>query len=182
MAAQRKAARRSSFGVQASSHSVAVVKWDPSNAKDNSQSGYTGNVYIDAYTISGARLWRIDLGRNIRAGAHYTQVMVSAVRIKPGASSRRTVDITSRSQSWLHQGRVRANAFRKNVTTGLQAFSSGFPIDLTPVQLGDVADAAHSNERREHADRRRREHIGDTTGQCRPVVSRASSVLRAGPF
>lgn len=52
------------------------VKWDPSNSKDNSQSGYTGNVYIDCYKLNGTRLWRIDLGRNIRAGAHYTQFMV----------------------------------------------------------------------------------------------------------
>ncbi len=53
-----------------------VLKWDPSNAKDNSQSGYTGNVYIDAYKLNGTRMWRIDLGRNIRAGAHYTQFQV----------------------------------------------------------------------------------------------------------
>lgn len=53
-----------------------VVKWDPSNAKDNSQSGYTGNVFIDAYELNGTQLWRIDLGKNIRAGAHYTQFMV----------------------------------------------------------------------------------------------------------
>ncbi|MEV4114817.1 rhamnogalacturonan lyase [Nonomuraea sp. NPDC049695] len=53
-----------------------VLKWDPSNAKDNSQSGYTGNVYVDAYRLDGTRLWRIDLGRNIRAGAHYTQFQV----------------------------------------------------------------------------------------------------------
>lgn len=53
-----------------------VLKWDPSNAKDNSQSGYTGNVYLDAYELNGTRLWRIDLGRNIRAGAHYTQFIV----------------------------------------------------------------------------------------------------------
>ena len=53
-----------------------VVKWDPSNAKDNSQSGYTGNVYLDGYRLDGTRLWRIDLGRNIRAGAHYTQFIV----------------------------------------------------------------------------------------------------------
>ncbi|MBP2325917.1 hypothetical protein JOF56_006302 [Kibdelosporangium banguiense] len=53
-----------------------VLKWDPSNAKDNSQSGYTGNVYMDAYRLNGTRLWRIDLGRNIRAGAHYTQFQV----------------------------------------------------------------------------------------------------------
>lgn len=54
-----------------------VLKWDPSNSKDNSQSGYTGNVYIDGMTLEGTRLWRIDLGRNIRAGAHYTQFVVA---------------------------------------------------------------------------------------------------------
>ncbi|WP_246188047.1 rhamnogalacturonan lyase [Paenibacillus tengchongensis] len=53
-----------------------VLKWDPSNSKDNSQSGYTGNVYLDAYELNGTRLWRIDLGKNIRAGAHYTQFLV----------------------------------------------------------------------------------------------------------
>jgi rhamnogalacturonan endolyase len=55
-----------------------IVKWYPSNAKDNSQGGYTGNVYLDAYKLNstGDYLWRIDLGKNIRAGAHYTQFMV----------------------------------------------------------------------------------------------------------
>ncbi|HEV2864415.1 MAG TPA: HYR domain-containing protein [Pyrinomonadaceae bacterium] len=53
-----------------------ILKWDPTNSKDNSLSGYTGNVYLDAYRLDGTRLWRIDLGRNIRAGAHYTQFMV----------------------------------------------------------------------------------------------------------
>ncbi|TDQ47585.1 rhamnogalacturonan lyase family protein [Actinorugispora endophytica] len=53
-----------------------VLKWEPANAKDNSQSGYTGPVLIDAYELDGTRLWRLDLGRNIRAGAHYTQFQV----------------------------------------------------------------------------------------------------------
>ncbi|MDR6724650.1 rhamnogalacturonan endolyase [Paenibacillus amylolyticus] len=53
-----------------------IVKWDPSNAKDNAHSGYTGEVFIDAYKLNGTRLWRISLGKNIRAGAHYTQFMV----------------------------------------------------------------------------------------------------------
>ena len=53
-----------------------VLKWDPSNAKDNSQGGTTGNVYLDAYKLNGTKLWRIDLGRNIRAGAHYSPFMV----------------------------------------------------------------------------------------------------------
>lgn len=53
-----------------------VLKWDPTNAKDNAHDGYTGNVYLDGYEMDGTQLWRIDLGRNIRAGAHYTQFMV----------------------------------------------------------------------------------------------------------
>jgi len=53
-----------------------VVKWDPTDSQDNSISGYTGDVYLDAYKLNGTRLWRIDLGKNIRAGAHYTQFMV----------------------------------------------------------------------------------------------------------
>ncbi|MEV4512759.1 cellulose binding domain-containing protein [Dactylosporangium sp. NPDC049525] len=53
-----------------------VLKWDPADAKDNSQSGVTGVVYVDAYRLDGTRLWRINLGRNIRAGAHYTQFQV----------------------------------------------------------------------------------------------------------
>ena len=53
-----------------------VLKWDPSNSKDNSQKGKTGNVIIDCYKINGKKLWRIDLGVNIRAGAHYTQMLV----------------------------------------------------------------------------------------------------------
>ncbi|HEX6686970.1 MAG TPA: rhamnogalacturonan lyase [Candidatus Limnocylindrales bacterium] len=53
-----------------------IVKWDPSNSKDVSQIGYTGNVYIDTYTFDGTLLHRIDLGVNVRAGAHYTEFLV----------------------------------------------------------------------------------------------------------
>ena len=53
-----------------------VFLWNPSISKDNSQSGYTGNVYADAVKFDGTSLWRIDLGVNIRAGAHYTQLEV----------------------------------------------------------------------------------------------------------
>ncbi|MDQ0062750.1 rhamnogalacturonan lyase [Paenibacillus harenae] len=52
------------------------VKWDPSNSKDVSQVGYTGSTYIDSYKLDGTLLYRIDLGVNIRSGAHYTQFMV----------------------------------------------------------------------------------------------------------
>jgi len=53
-----------------------ILKWDPSNSKDNSQSGYTGNTYIDAYELDGTLMWRIDLGHNVRAGAHYSPFIV----------------------------------------------------------------------------------------------------------
>lgn len=53
-----------------------VLKWDPSTSKDNAFSGYSGPALLDAYTLEGVHLWRIDLGPNIRAGAHYTQFMV----------------------------------------------------------------------------------------------------------
>lgn len=53
-----------------------ILKWDPSNAHDNSHDGYTGTVLFDCYKLDGRHLWRIDLGRNVRAGAHYTPFMV----------------------------------------------------------------------------------------------------------
>lgn len=53
-----------------------ILKWEPSNAHDNSHDGYTGPVIFDCYKLSGKHLWRINLGRNVRAGAHYTQFMV----------------------------------------------------------------------------------------------------------
>ena len=53
-----------------------VLKWDPSNARDTASRGVSGHVLLDAYKLNGTRLWRIDLGRNIRAGAHYTQFIV----------------------------------------------------------------------------------------------------------
>ena len=52
------------------------LKWEPTNARDNSHDGYTGPVLIDCYRLDGTHLWRVNLGRNIRAGAHYTQFMV----------------------------------------------------------------------------------------------------------
>lgn len=53
-----------------------LVKWDPTISKDNAFPGYSGETLVDAYTMAGNRLWRIDLGRNIRSGAHYTHFMV----------------------------------------------------------------------------------------------------------
>lgn len=52
-----------------------VLKWE-AGPRDNAHAGYTGVVYLDAYKLNGTKLWRIDLGVNIRAGAHYTQMIV----------------------------------------------------------------------------------------------------------
>ena len=53
-----------------------ILKWDPSNSHDNSHQGYTGEVFLDCYKPEGILMWRVSLGKNIRAGAHYTQFMV----------------------------------------------------------------------------------------------------------
>ncbi len=75
-----------------------ILKWDPYNAHDNAHTGFTDPVYIDCYKITtvprsfatgykapvseasasdnkAPLLWRICLGKNIRAGAHYTQFL-----------------------------------------------------------------------------------------------------------
>lgn len=53
-----------------------IVKWYPTNARDSSHQGLTGPPILDAYRLDGTRLWRIDLGQNMRSGAHYNQIMV----------------------------------------------------------------------------------------------------------
>ena len=53
-----------------------ILKWDPSNARDNAHDGFTGPTLFDCYRLDGTRLWRIDMGINIRSGAHYVPFMV----------------------------------------------------------------------------------------------------------
>ena len=53
-----------------------ILKWDPSNSRDNAHDGFTGSTIFDCYRLSGERLWRIDLGKNIRSGAHYVPFIV----------------------------------------------------------------------------------------------------------
>ena len=52
-----------------------ILKWEPSNSFDSGKNAkHNGNVYIDCYKLSGEKLWRIDMGININAGAHFTQM------------------------------------------------------------------------------------------------------------
>jgi len=53
-----------------------ILKWDPTNSHDNAHDGYTGPTLLDCYRLNGERLWRINLGRNIRSGAHYVPFIV----------------------------------------------------------------------------------------------------------
>ena len=53
-----------------------ILKWSPSNSKRPPQRGFTGNTYLDAYKMDGTRLWRIDLGLNVRSGAATTNFLV----------------------------------------------------------------------------------------------------------
>ncbi len=45
--------------------------------RDNSRAGPTGETLLQAYTLAGQHLWTINLGKNIREGAHYTMFMVA---------------------------------------------------------------------------------------------------------
>lgn len=53
-----------------------VLRWEPSNTWGGGHGGHTGPVIIDAYDLEDGRLWRIDLGININASAHITQMAV----------------------------------------------------------------------------------------------------------
>ena len=53
-----------------------ILKWDSAPSYDNGQNGYTAPTLLDCYKLDGTKLWRVDLGNNIRSGAHYTQFLV----------------------------------------------------------------------------------------------------------
>ncbi len=53
-----------------------IVLHQASHGRDNSQRGRTGEPILEAYRLNGEFLWRINLGKNIREGAHYTQFLV----------------------------------------------------------------------------------------------------------
>ena len=53
-----------------------IVLHQSPRGRDNSQRGTTGEPIFEAYKLDGTFMWRINLGKNIREGAHYTQFMV----------------------------------------------------------------------------------------------------------
>ena len=53
-----------------------LVLHQTGRGRDNSQAGLTDPPILQAYKLDGTLLWTINLGKNIREGAHYTQFMV----------------------------------------------------------------------------------------------------------
>mgnify|MGYP001474756404 FL=1 len=53
-----------------------IVLMQNGRARDNGANGVTDPPILQAYRLDGTLLWEINLGPNIRAGAHYTQFMV----------------------------------------------------------------------------------------------------------
>ena len=53
-----------------------IVLHQAGRGRDNSQAGMTDPPILQAYKLDGTLMWTINLGKNIREGAHYTQFMV----------------------------------------------------------------------------------------------------------
>jgi rhamnogalacturonan endolyase len=53
-----------------------IILHQTGRARDNSGGGPTDEPIFQAYKIDGTLMWTINLGKNIREGAHYTQFMV----------------------------------------------------------------------------------------------------------
>ena len=53
-----------------------IVLHQTGRSRDNSQAGMTDEPILQAYKLDGTLMWSINLGKNIREGAHYTQFMV----------------------------------------------------------------------------------------------------------
>jgi len=53
-----------------------IVLHQAGRGRDNAQAGLTDPPILQAYKLDGTFLWQINLGKNIREGAHYTQFMV----------------------------------------------------------------------------------------------------------
>ncbi len=53
-----------------------IILHQAGRGRDNPSNGFTDPPIFQAYKLDGTLLWTINLGKNIREGAHYTQFMV----------------------------------------------------------------------------------------------------------
>lgn len=118
-----------------------IVKWYPSNAKDNSGAGYTGKTFLDTYDVDWntgavALLSRIDLGINIRSGAHYTQFQVwdfdadgkaeIAVKTADGSTIYKSTDGTDATLTFAgHVGACKAEDLPTDVVSEKNDYRNG---------------------------------------------------------
>jgi rhamnogalacturonan endolyase len=86
-------------------------------SRDNAQAGPTDPPILQAYKLDGTHLWTINLGRNVREGAHYTQFLVYDLdgdgvaevvcKTADGAVDGKGVAIGDREANWVGpDGRV----------------------------------------------------------------------------
>ncbi|MCR5179928.1 MAG: hypothetical protein K6C30_01760, partial [Bacteroidaceae bacterium] len=117
-----------------------VLKWDPSDSRDNSQSGITSPTIFEALRLDGTSLWRINLGRNIRSGAHYTPFIVADLDGDGCAELLvRTSDGTTDGQGKVlgdanadHVRHPDTSAYQANGNPGEQFRGPGWPNNMDP--------------------------------------------------
>ena len=126
-----------------------VLKWDPTNSHDNAHDGFTGPTLLDCYELDGTRLWRIDLGDNVRSGAHYIQPMLYdldgdgkaelVVRTSDGTQDAKGKVIGDRRADWRNlKGRIVAGPEFLTVFNG-ETGEAMHTIDFQPAR-GNVKD------------------------------------------
>jgi lysophospholipase L1-like esterase len=147
-----------------------IVKWYPSNAKDNSGYGYTGKTFLDAYDYDRngniSLMWRIDLGVNIRSGAHYTQFQVAdingdgkaevAFKTADGTTTYSYNNVTGQFTETGHVGACSSDALPTNVISTSNDYrnTNGFilsgPEYMTVFngQTGGIMDTVNYNPAR----------------------------------
>lgn len=91
-----------------------IVLHQTGRAKDNSHSGVTDPPILQAYKLDGTLLWTINLGRNIREGAHYTQFLVydfdgngraeMICKTADGTTDGKGVVIGDATANWVNEG------------------------------------------------------------------------------
>lgn len=96
-----------------------IVLHQTGRGHDNSHGGETDPPILQAYKLDGTLLWEINLGKNIREGAHYTQFMVYdfdgdgkaevACKTADGSLDSRRRAIGDRNADWVNKdGRILA--------------------------------------------------------------------------
>jgi rhamnogalacturonan endolyase len=107
-----------------------IILHQTGRSHNNAHAGFTDPPIIQAYKLDGTFLWQINLGKNIREGAHYTQFMVYdldgdgraeiAMKTADGSMDAKGKVIGDSTKNWLNdQGRILAGPEYLSVFDGL---------------------------------------------------------------